>query len=109
MIDQIITNNLADFGSRELKMAAELLTAYHEKNDTELLGDKIQIYMNRNSGCVFLSDEDCNVAMINSDTGQLEDWLTCPECGEEGFAADIKENVGNVYKECCLEYVEGLG
>jgi transcription elongation factor Elf1 len=45
---------------------------------------------------VFLVDEECNVALMNE--GNLEDWFTCPQCGHEGFLADIDHNKGS--KEC---------
>ncbi len=54
--------------------------------------------MNTHSGCVFLSDEDFNVAMVNGDT--LEQFHSCPECGGEGFAEDLPDN------ECCQQYLK---
>lgn len=87
--DEIVTTDLANFGFRELRMAADLLNAYCEGKwaGDNLLGDGVRVHMNRNSGCVFLSDEDFNVAMMNGD--KLEMHFSCPECGNEGFAEDI--------------------
>jgi hypothetical protein len=84
-----VTNDLARFGFRELKMAAELLTAYCA-DKPDYLGDGVAVWMNTLSGNVFLSDEDFNVAMMNGD--KLEQWHNCPECGEEGFAEDVDWN-----------------
>ncbi len=56
--------------------------------------------MNTHSGCVFLSDEDFNVAMVNGDT--LEQFHSCPECGAEGFAEDPPDN------ECCQQYLNAV-
>ena len=62
------TQNLADFGYRELKLSGELLSAYKtEKDKTELFGDQVRIEFNRSSDHVFLIDENYQVAMMNND------------------------------------------
>lgn len=94
------TTDLREFGYRELKMAAELLSAYCE-NAPEFLGEGVHLMMHTHSGYVFLTDEDCNVAMMNG--GKLEQWHSCPECGTEGFAEDMPEN------ECCQAYLREAG
>ena len=91
------TTDLKDFGFRELRMAADLLNAYCE-NPPECLGDGVHLMMNLHSGCVFLTDEDFNVAMMNGDT--LEPFHSCPECGAEGFAEDMPES------DCCQQYLK---
>ena len=88
--------DLAGFGFRELRMAAELLTAYCE-DPPGFLGNGIRLMMNTYSGCVFLTDEDLNVAMMNGD--RLEQFHVCPECGAEGFAEDMPDNA------CCQIYL----
>jgi hypothetical protein len=95
------TRDLMQFGYRELKMAADLLTAFkdREKDLTERLGSNVAIEFNPMSGNVFLIDEDFNVAMMNGD--YLEDFYSCPECGNEGFKDELKEHG----MRCCLEYV----
>lgn len=90
------TTDLKDFGFRELKMAAELLNAYC-KTPPEFLTNGVQVMMNTQSGYVFLTDEDFNVAMMNGDT--LEQFHSCPECGAEGFAEELPES------ECCQTYL----
>jgi hypothetical protein len=102
--DITVTNDLSRFGFRELKMAAQLLTAFTNYPYSTQLGDGITIYMNSNSGNVFLSDEDFNVAMMNGD--KLEDFYTCPECGREGFAEEMNHNEG---RQGCQEYLESIG
>ncbi len=94
--------DLTDFGGREIAMMIDLLKAYREKDKTVLFGDIQKIGFNKNSGNVFLLDEDMNVAM-DSD-GVLLDFLTCPECGNEGlnngdFVAD---------EDCCKSYVKEI-
>ena len=88
--------DLSAFGFRELKMAAKLLTAYCQ-DPPDFLGHGIHLMMNTYSGCVFLTDEDFNVAMMNGD--RLEQFHVCPECGAEGFADDIPDS------ECCRSYL----
>lgn len=46
--------------------------------------------MNQNSGYVFLTNEDYDVAMMNGDT--LEKWHTCFNCGHEGFTEDFEHD-----------------
>ena len=90
------TTDLREFGCRELKKAAELLSAYCE-NPPEFLSDGVHLMMNACSGFVFLTDEDFRVAMMNG--RKLEQWHNCPECGAEGFAEDMPE------QECCQSYL----
>lgn len=92
MSDETVTKDLARFGFRELKMAAELLTAYRsDRDETELLtGDGLAVWMNMNSGYVFLCDEDYNAAMMSG--GVLEDFLTCGYCGHEGVRSEVADD-----------------
>lgn len=107
MNDEIVTSDLADFGYVELRMAAALLNAYCD-NPSLLSGDDVRIYLNRNSGYVFLSDENHDVAMMNGD--KLERWYTCPECSWEGFADYYEYDTkhGNT-KPCCKAYMIEIG
>jgi hypothetical protein len=90
------TRDLLRFGYRELHLAGELLTALKtDKDKTKFLGDEVSIELNPNIGNVFMVDEECNVAMMNGEN--LEDWFMCPQCGHEGFLADIAHKGG---KEC---------
>ena len=45
--------------------------------------------MNKNSGYVFLVNEDYQCAMINCDTGELELFHSTPYEGHEGFLSDL--------------------
>ena len=94
------TTDLTDFGFRELRMAAELLTAYCEQ-PPEFLTDGVHLMMNTHSGYVFLTDEDFNVAMMTG--GKLEQWHWCPDCGAEGFTGDMPD------EECCQRYLQEVG
>jgi len=87
---EITTTDLAEFGWRELKMAAELLSALIEQGSPDdFESDCIQIMFNRNSGYVFLTNADYQVAMMNGN--HLEVWYTDFEDGTEGFKEDLPE------------------
>ena len=61
-----------------------------------------KVSMNKESGYVFLTNEDFQVGMIN-DKGQLAMFLTCGECGNEGLEGDFE-----AYDSCesCEEIVK---
>jgi hypothetical protein len=100
------TEDLADFGYRELHMAGVLLVAFKNTQDkTEYFtGEKVRIAFNANSGNVFLVDDDYNVAMMNGHA--LKDWFTCPYCGHEGFKEDMRHEPKN---DTCTEYLKQIG
>ncbi len=93
------TMDLSEFGSRELRMAGELLTAYGE-TPPDFLGDGVQVMMNRDSGYVFLTDEDFAVAIMNGD--RQAEWLFCPECAAQDFAEDLPNH------DCCQSYLRDM-
>jgi len=87
----ITTSCLSDFGSRERWMLVELLTAWdRQRLPDDFYEDEVIPMMNRNSGCVFLTNSDYQVAMMNGD--KLEIWHNCSNCGHEGFAEDCRLN-----------------
>lgn len=86
------TTDLSAFGTRELAIAGELLTKYAEGGKyTEYLDDDVTVMMNTSSGNVFLTDEDCNVLMLNGD--DLEPWIFTPYEGHEGFISELLEEL----------------
>lgn len=93
------TTNLADFGNRELGLAGELLTAYADgKNNCPYFsGEGVQLMMNQNSGNVFLTDDDCNVLMMNGD--DLEGFYVSPYEGKEGFYDDLLTEYSDMHEE----------
>ena len=96
------TQDLSDFGYRELGIAAELLSAYR-KTPPDFLEDGIAIEFNPISGCVFLIDEDYTVGMMNGD--DIEQWFNCPECGTEGFLQEMIDDGA----ECCHAFLMEAG
>ena len=61
----------------------------------------IQIWFNKNSGNVFFSNEDYQVAMLNGE--KLESFYSCPICGHEGFKDELEHNPddGNCQEWIC--------
>lgn len=93
---EIVTSDLADFGARERMMAADLLKAANDQGfPSDFYDDGVTVAMNRNSGYVFLTNSEYQVAMLNGD--KLETFYSCPGCGEEGFVDEI-DHEGN--REC---------
>ena len=91
------TQDLLNFGSRELDMAGDLLKTFKScRDDTRFIDSNVRIEFNPNSGNVFLVDEDCNIAMMNGHN--LEDFFSCPICGHEGFLENMEH--GEDDKEC---------
>ena len=80
------TTNLADFGPCERHMAARLLDAAFPEG---FYDSGVTIMLNRESGNVFLTNEDYQVAMFNGD--KLELFHSLPYGGAEGFLGDLFE------------------
>lgn len=91
MRQEITTTNLADFGSCERWMLVELLTAWDKQGlPDDFDQSEVVPMMNRNSGYVFLVNDDFQCAMMNGD--KLEMWHYCVNCGHEGFHEDCQLN-----------------
>lgn len=104
-----ITTDLARFGFREIEMLRDLLDSWVKHGlpeDFEQTG--VNPMFNMNSGNVFLTNEELQVAMMNGDT--LESFYSCPECGYEGFMGDMENAVELGYggQACCEEYVKEI-
>lgn len=88
------TTNLSDFGYRELAMLEEILKAMREQGLPDNFSDnEVVPMMNQNSGNVFLTNSDYEVAMMNGDT--LEMFYTLPYNGNEGFVEDLIQQYKN--------------
>ena len=91
------TTNLADFGYRELDIAADILRAWADGNlPDDFYDDGVQLMMNTSSANVFLTNSDYQVAMLNND-GELESWYYLSYAGNEGFASDLYEQFKDGY------------
>lgn len=104
MIQNYYTENLADFGFREIKMLSSILNAWVENGlpddfDTE----GVRAAFNRNSGNVFLVNNEYQVAMMNSE--DLESFYSTPYEGHEGFLDDLLETDPSEYHHEDCEYI----
>lgn len=82
---EVVTSNLADFGYREIKMARDLLDA------------GVTLMMNQNSGNVFLTNEEFEVAMESD--GKLYSFYTSPYDGKEGSFEDLLAEYADMHAE----------
>ena len=99
--NNITTTNLAEFGSRERVMLEELLKAWREQGlPRDFDTDEVVAMMNKNSGNVFLTNSNYEVAMMNGD--KLESFYSCPVCGHEGFLEGMEHGEDD---EECQEYL----
>lgn len=93
------TTNLADFGAREINILIELLQSWRDQGLPEDFGEEQVVPMfNRDSGHVFLTNENCEVAMLND--GKLESYYSCMNCGHEGFRENCKIADGIIEEGC---------
>lgn len=81
----IVTADLSEYGFRELDEAADLLKAY-AANGSDFLESGVALNLNKNSGYVFLTDENYNVGVMED--GKVVQFYSCPICGYEGTQED---------------------
>ncbi len=92
------TTDFSKFGYRERVEAEKLLKAWNKGGlPNDFYDDDVQIMMNQNSGYVFLTNSDYQVAMFNGD--KLESFYTTPYEGREGFFEDLKEEYKDMVDE----------
>jgi hypothetical protein len=88
-MDDIVTSNLEDFGIFDRAELIRLLTAWNDQGLPEdFNNDGVHACLNTDSGYVFLTNSDYQVAMMNDD--KLETWYSCFNCGHEGFKEDCQ-------------------
>ena len=82
------TTDLSKFGYREWEMLRDTLDAMIKHGlPSDFENDGVHPMFNMNSGHVFLTNAEYQVAMLNGD--KLESFYSCPECGHEGFRDEI--------------------
>lgn len=78
-------------------MAADILRAWADGNlPDDFYDDGVQLMMNTDSGSVFLTNSDYQVAMLNDDN-ELESWYFLSYGGNEGFASDLYKEFKDGY------------
>lgn len=91
------TTDLSQFGYRELELSKDIFDSWINNGlPDDFNGHNVQLIFNQNSGNVFLTNDDLQVAMINSDTGKLESWYSTPYEGREGFFKELSEDYENM-------------
>lgn len=86
MTNTSYTENFAEFGTRERHLLIKILTAW-DKNGlpNNFSNDNVRPAFNKNSGYVFLVNDDYQCAMVHPDTGDLQEHYSTPYDDHEGF------------------------
>jgi len=92
------TENLADFGFREIKLAREIFDAWVDHGLPEDFdSDGAKLALNGNSGFVFLVNSEYQTAMMNGT--RLESFYATPYEGHEGFADELADEYEDMHPE----------
>ena len=107
--NEITTTDLAKFGGRELREAAELLAAYCDgARPADFDADGVTVMFNTHSGMVFLTNDECQVA-VSDGQGDLASFYVSPYEGHEGTLFDLRNDFD---RDCWngedVEWLEGL-
>ena len=94
------TTNLADFGHRERSMLVELLNAWSASGlPDDFDAEQVRPMLNTDSGYVFLTNAEYQVAMINAETYTLESFYSTPYEGREGFWSELVAEYSDMHPE----------
>ena len=102
-----------DLGDMNLDEVVDMLKSFQEQNTTPAF--KAMWYgtptptLNKESGYCFLTNEECQVAMMNE--GKLSMFINCGECGAEEFEQEWVSHMGKIESipcEGCQEIVKML-
>lgn len=89
-MNNVYTENLADIMAchTERLEVQEIITAWNEKGlPTDFYDEGVKFAFNKNSGCVFLVNDDYQCCMMNGD--KLDIWYSSPYSGHEGFIDEL--------------------
>ena len=97
------TEDLADFGYREQEEAKNLFQAWRESGlPVDFWNNGVKIGFNMNSGYVFLTNSDYQVAMCTTneqDQLELYSFYTSPYEGKEGSFEELLEEYKEMHPE----------
>jgi len=93
------TENLADFGIRELKEAGKLLSAIGNGLPDDFDNQGIKVGFNMNSGYVFLTNDEYQVAMYDDESEELYSFYTTPYEGKEGCYEELLQEYKDMHPE----------
>lgn len=101
------TENLADFGYRELEMLRDLLTAWLDNGlPDDFYDEGVRPAFNTYSGNVFLTNDDYQVCMEVD--GKLESFYYTPYEGYEGFYEELLDEADDSWNYEDLEYLRDI-
>jgi len=93
------TENLADFGYRELDEAGKLLSGIKNGLPDDFYDQGIKVGFNMNSGYVFLTNDDYQVAMYDDESEKLYSFYTTPYEGREGSYEELLQEYDDMHPE----------
>jgi len=93
------TENLANFGFRELDEASKLLSAIKNGLPDDFDNQGIRVGFNRNSGYVFLTNDECHVAMYDDQSKELYSFYSTPYEGREGCYEELLQEYDDMHSE----------
>ena len=97
-MNDVYTEDFSKFGFRELDEAGKLLTAIKNGLPSDFYDEGIKVGFNMNSGFVFLTNSEYQVAMLD-DKGKLYSFYTTPYEGYEGSLEELLEEYDNMNNE----------
>ena len=102
-LQKTYTEDLADFGYREQEEAKNLFQAWRESGlPVDFYNSGVKIGFNMNSGYVFLTNSDYQVAMCTTneqDQLELYSFYTSPYEGKEGSFDELLEEYKEMHPE----------
>lgn len=97
-MQNITTENIAEFGYIERDQLITLLQAWQDQGlPDDFYCEDVRPMMNKNSGNVFLTNSEYQVAMMNGD--KLESFYSTPYEGVEGFYDELMEQFDDLHPE----------
>lgn len=96
----IYTEDFRDFGSREIAEAGQLLMSYSKGRGVpdNFYDEGVRVGFNRNSGYVFLTNDDYQALMLDDDDS-LYMYYSTPYEGREGSFEDLMSEYKDMHPE----------
>jgi len=102
-----LTSDLGRFGLREIQIVTDIFYAWTRSGLPDgFWHENVRPVFNTESGYVFLTNDDFQVAMMNGH--KLEQYYSTPYEGHEGFADELADLYDEMHPED-QEYLRDLG
>lgn len=108
-MSNVYTENLTDIMANytERKEVQKIITAWNENGlPDDFYDEGVKFAFNRNSGNVFLVNDEYQCCMMNGD--KLDIWYSSPYDGHEGFIDELIENHDSGIDSWCNDDIEWL-